>query len=111
MAPWLVTASFGVNHLKPMTSDATSSPPQRRTDLVFRQLDEEEWVIFDPAAERLHALNVTAALVWSRLSGELDMRQIAEEVGAAFDPPVAGENVVHDVQDTIKKFRAGGLLA
>ena len=84
--------------------------PKARGDVVFRQLDEE-WVIFDPAADRLHALNLTAALVWSHCTGELDVSQIADAVGGAFDPPVDHATVLPDVQATLNRFSEEGLLA
>lgn len=83
--------------------------PRARTDVVFRQLDDE-WVIFDPTADRLHALNLTAALVWAHLDGSLDPPAIARAVAAAFDPPPAVEAIAADVVAVIERFRAEGLL-
>ncbi|UCF40657.1 MAG: PqqD family protein [Gemmatimonadota bacterium] len=77
---------------------------------MFRQLDDE-WVLFDPTADRLHALNLTAALVWSHCTGELDAEAIADAVGGAFDPPVAGADILADVRATLDRFRAEGLFA
>lgn len=78
--------------------------------MVFRQLDDE-WVIFDPSADRLHALNLTAALVWSHCTGELAVPEIAHAVGGAFEPPKGGNEIVTDVEATIARFRQEGLLA
>jgi hypothetical protein len=80
-----------------------------RRDVLFRQLDDE-WVLFDPASDRLHTLNLTAALVWSHLDGALDEEEIAREVGAAFEPPVSGPAVAADVREVLRRFRAEGLL-
>jgi hypothetical protein len=93
-----------------MNTRDRSQRPRARPDVVFRQLDEE-WVIFDPAANRLHALNLTAALVWSHCSGELSVLQIADEVGAAFDPPKTGTEITDDVTAAVERFREEGLLA
>ncbi|NIM49632.1 MAG: PqqD family peptide modification chaperone [Gemmatimonadales bacterium] len=87
-----------------------SAHPRGRDDVVFRQLDEE-WVLFDPVTDRLHALNLTAALVWTHLTGELGVPEIADAVGKSFTPPVEGERVVADVEATIERFRGEGLLA
>jgi len=93
-----------------MTPDAHAERPLARDDVVFRQLDQE-WVVFDPSADRLHALNLTAALVWTHCTGEFSVGEIAAEVGAAFNPPVPGENALADVEAVIARFRKEGLLA
>lgn len=93
-----------------MSQDKAAVRPRARDDVVFRQLDEE-WVIFDPAADRLHALNLTAALVWTHCTGEFDASEIAAAVGGAFDPPVDGAAVLPDVQATLTRFGDEGLLA
>ncbi len=87
-----------------------SDRPRARDDVVFRQLDDE-WVIYDPASDRLHVLNLTAALVWTYCTGEHDVRAIAREVGRAFDPPVDGERIGDEVASALGTLRAEGLLA
>ncbi len=95
-----------------MTPADSTAPvrPTARQDVVFRQLDDD-WVIFDPVADRLHSLNLTAALIWSHLTGELAVDEIADAVGASFDPPVEGSAIVHDVRTVLERFREEGLLA
>jgi len=93
-----------------MHTDRSADRPRGRDDVVFRQLDDE-WVLFDPTADRLHALNLTAALVWSHCTGEHDPSAIAAAVGEAFDPPVAGGDILADVRATLDRFRAEGLFA
>ncbi len=88
----------------------TVERPRARQDVVFRQLDEE-WVIYDPAADRLHVLNLTAALVWMHCTGELTNQQIADLVGGAFSRPVDGRQVAPDVEQAIARFRVEHLLA
>lgn len=91
-------------------ADTSLSPhPLARDDVLFRYLDDE-WVIFDPITGRLHALNLTAALVWSECNGERDLTAIAEEVARAFDPPLARDRVFDDVRRAIATFRDQGLL-
>jgi hypothetical protein len=93
-----------------MTTNPSGDRPRGRDDIVFRQLDDE-WVLFDPKADRLHALNLTAALVWSHCMGELDAGAIADAVGGSFDPPVASVDILADVEATLQRFREEGLLA
>jgi PqqD family protein of HPr-rel-A system len=83
--------------------------PKSRSDVICRPLDDS-WVLFDPRAEQLHVLNLSAALVWEHLDGETSLEAIAEAVGSAFDPPMAASQVVEDVRDTLDRFRAAGLL-
>ena len=77
---------------------------------MFRQLDDE-WVLFDPQADRVHALNLTAALVWSHCTGERDAAAIAAAVGGSFDPPLASADILADVEATILRLREEGLFA
>lgn len=93
-----------------MSQDKSAVCPRARDDVVFRQLDEE-WVIFDPVADRLHALNLTAALVWAHCTGEFDASEMAAAVGGAFEPPVDGATVLPDVQATLTRFGDEGLFA
>jgi len=92
-----------------MSAESLPDRPRARDDVVFRQLDEE-WVIFDPVVDRLHALNLTAALVWSHLTGEHSVPQVADAVAAAFATPVEPESVLPEVRDAIERFASEGLL-
>ena len=83
--------------------------PRSRSDVVFRPLDDS-WVLFDPVAEQLHVLNLSAALVWDHLDGESSLEVIAEAVGSAFNPPKTAAEVKADVQQTLARFREAGLL-
>lgn len=91
-------------------NDLASSCPRGRDDVVFRQLDDE-WVIYDPTSDRLHVLNLTAALVWSHCTGDYGVGEIADAVGKAFDPPVTGERIRDDVESALGTLRSEGLLA
>lgn len=76
---------------------------------MFRQLDEE-WVVFDPVRDKLHALNLTAALVWAHLTGDLSIEEIAEQVRAAFGSGAKSDAIVGDVAMAVQRFRDEGLL-
>jgi hypothetical protein len=84
--------------------------PRVRDDVAFREL-ERDWVVFDPVARRLHALNLTAALVWEQCRGDLTVAQIAEAVRAAFAQAPDADAVRRDVEEAVARFRAEGLLA
>ncbi|NIR44553.1 MAG: HPr-rel-A system PqqD family peptide chaperone [Gemmatimonadetes bacterium] len=74
---------------------------------MFRQVDED-WVVFDPAANNLHVLNLTAALIWSHLDGEHSPREISQTVLDAFG--IDADRAAADVEAALERFRAAGLL-
>jgi hypothetical protein len=92
-----------------MDSPASPDRPRTRDGLVFRPLDEE-WVVFDPVADKLHALNLTAALVWTHCTGDATLDEIAAAVGEVFEPAVEGTAILSDVREAVERFRAEGLL-
>ena len=63
------------------------------------------------AADRLHALNLSAALVWTHCTGTHLVGEIAAAVGQAFDRPAPEDEIVRDVESAVARFRAEGLLA
>lgn len=87
-----------------MSATADSWKPRARPDLVFRRVGED-WVVFDPARQDIHVLNLAAALVWSYCTGEMAVSAIEREVRQAWDG-------VDDpgVRDAVEAFRDAGLL-
>lgn len=83
--------------------------PKSRPDVIFRPLDDN-WVLFDPRAGKLHVLNLSAALIWTHLDGETSREAIAEAVGTSFSPPRGAKEVFPDVLETVERFREAGLL-
>lgn len=79
--------------------------PRARDDLVFRRVGED-WVLFDPEGQRLHVMNLAAALVWSYCTGELQPEDIEREVRRAYEDDVEDPGVM----ETLAEFRAAGLL-
>ncbi len=75
--------------------------------MLFRQVDEE-WVVYDPAANELHVLNLSAALVWSHCTGENAPAEIAEALQAAYGLEQARAQA--DVEATLARFQKAGLL-
>ena len=92
-----------------MENDALCVRPRARDDVLFRQLDDD-WVIFDPVSDRLHALNLTAALIWTECTGERDIDEITNRVATVFEPPQPRDRVLSDVLAAIARFREQGLL-
>jgi hypothetical protein len=81
----------------------------RRRDVVFRQLDDE-WVVYDPTGDKIHSLNLTAALVWTNLTGELDVEGVFSAVAESFGDPGSFEDVRGDIERAIGRFRDEGLI-
>lgn len=90
--------------------NASGTGPRGRDDIVFRQLDDE-WVLYDPRSNRIHALNLTAALVWAECTGDASIETIANRVREAFGSSPPASDVTADVEATIARFRTEGLLA
>lgn len=94
---------------KPDAGAPVPDRPRSRDDVVFRELGDE-WVLFDPDAHRLHVLNLTAALVWSRCSGEYAPEEIVRYVRNSFSEPPSEEEVDEDVRKALREFASEGLL-
>jgi hypothetical protein len=92
-----------------MDDHPVTERPRGRSDVIFRPLDDS-WVLFDPKAEQLHVLNLSAALVWTHMDGENSPGSIAEAVGSAFNPPQTAAQVLPDVQAALERFWEAGLL-
>lgn len=77
--------------------------------MIFRQLSDD-WVLFDPASNQIHVLNLAAALVWTSLDGSRPLDEIVREVAESYDE-CSIDAVREDVQSVLSRFRAEGLLA
>ncbi|MGH7457796.1 MAG: PqqD family protein [Longimicrobiaceae bacterium] len=82
--------------------------PAARPGLVLRKAGAE-WLLFDAGGERLHVLNLSAALVWSHCTGELTPAEIAREVESAFASAPPGQ-LPREVDKVLADFRERGLL-
>ncbi len=95
-----------------MSSTSTSALPTHpngRADVVFRPL-AEEWVLFDPVAERIHVLNFTGAVVWAHCTGESTLAEIAESLAGYFEQAPPHERLLRDVEEAVRGFQREGLL-
>ena len=79
---------------------------KRREDLVIRVVDDE-LVILDRIAGRVHRFNCTASYIWNacdqRSASEIAI-QMAEDFG------VPAETMLNDVHATLLEFRRLGLV-
>jgi coenzyme PQQ synthesis protein D (PqqD) len=84
----------------------SETTPEPAADLDINEVDDG-LVIFDPATERVHYLNGTAALVFTLCTGEHDAEAIADLVRRIFgltDPPGP------EVDGCLSQLRREGLI-
>ena len=81
--------------------------PRHAGHLIEYSLDEE-LTLYDPRAEVVHILNLTAAGVWELSDGTQQVSDIAAKLAGLYGlEPGAVEE---DVQDILGQFRQAGLL-
>jgi len=66
-------------------------------------------VLYDPASDRAHLLNRTAAAVWDLVDGATPLAAIADELAAAGG--LAAEDARSDAAAALDRLDAAGLLA
>lgn len=91
----------------PPTPDPDEWRPTGRKELVFRKVGDE-WLLFDPRAQEVHVLNLSAAVVWSHCTGDHTVREIVRATRDAFGE--APEPLGDRVREIVRRFRESGLL-
>ena len=91
------------------TAGGGDSRLKARDDVVCRQVDEE-WVLYDPATEKMHVLNVTAGLVWQHLDGTNSVEDLVILIRDTFEPVAEADVVSRDVRGVLDQFESEGLL-
>ena len=81
--------------------------PSARDDVLFRELDDG-CVLYDPATEKVHSLNATAAFIWCLLDGERSLTDVAAELCRATGADEA--TVLRDVRRAADHLRRQGLF-
>ena len=80
--------------------------PRRVSDLEISQI-VDGYVVYDPATDRVHYLNHTAAVVIELCDGELTVDRIVDLVQGAWDLP---ERPVDEVEACVARFEKVGLV-
>jgi len=91
-----------------MHAAATPERPSARADVALRRVGSE-WVLFDPASDRAHVLNPTAAVIWAYCDGEHDPDAMAEAIAREV-PATDPAQLRRDVGDALRRFAAEGLF-
>jgi hypothetical protein len=81
--------------------------PKTRSELGVVEVGDE-LVVFDPAAELVHHLNPSAALVFGLCDGTATMRETSVELAAATGRPQ--DEVERDVRALVRELRRAELL-
>jgi PqqD family protein of HPr-rel-A system len=71
----------------------------------------EEWVLYDPRTRKLHVLNLTAALVWGLLDGEVSREDVVRELRDTLREVPDDRVLEAEVARVLADFDARGLLA
>jgi len=75
----------------------------RQTGLLVRDLDDEVLVL-DTDADRIHQLNVSASFIWRQLANGASANEIAEHLAKEFD--VVEDQAQRDVSEILRQFVA-----
>lgn len=87
-------------------SETTAWRPRGRDDVVFRRV-AGEWLLFDPASQEIHVLNLPSALAWSFCTGEHGVEEIHREVESAYQEEVPEDQI----RGILDRFHDAGLLS
>lgn len=90
-------------------ADLIPTRPTQRDDVVFRELSGD-WVLFDPETQRLHILNLAAALVWTFCDGTRNLEGLADELSGAFESSPPREEVVEQAREALAQLHREGLF-
>jgi hypothetical protein len=81
--------------------------PVPHDGILFRELDDG-CVLYDPAHEKVHSLNVTAGAIWCLLDGRRSLAQVADELSSALGAD--HDTALQDVLRAVRRFASQGLL-
>ncbi len=81
--------------------------PRANPSVLYREL-RTGCLLYHPDMSEIHALNLTAAYIWSYCDGEMDVAGIATQVAEACRVPLG--DAQRDTQTALRDFRAKKLL-
>jgi hypothetical protein len=88
---------------------ATIREYARRHDLIVQAVDDEV-MILDVAAGRVHQLNATASRIWNECEDAGSAEDLARRLVAGFDEVPEMTLVISDVVATLAEFEQLGLV-
>lgn len=88
-----------------MTED---TKPKPRKDIIAKKLGSE-MMLYDPKSDDVHVLNETSLFIWNSLDGNQTYEAIESIIRKNFEVP-DDQNVLEDITNICRDFRAKGLL-
>ena len=83
--------------------------PVRREDVIYKQLNEAEAILYDLETGCLHVLNSTAMLIWEACDGAHTLEDMVAVIKEQYDR-TDNRDVAKDIRVTLDTFAARGLL-
>lgn len=84
-----------------------SNKIKRVDDVIWREIDGNVVIVKEDGSEII-TLNPTAAYIWDKCSGEIDVSEIAAKMQEQFD--ASFEEIYDDVITAVKRLEDMGLL-
>ena len=81
--------------------------PKARADLTFVPI-EDEAILYDPEAVRLHHLNPSAALIFQLCDGSGTVKELARDIAEELELP--HDEILNQVRSVVNHFRHSGIL-
>ena len=79
-----------------------------RKNLICKKLGDEA-MLYDPATENVHVLNITSLFIWNLLDGKHSSQEIESKMRENFT--ISPEtNVQDDIAKILEEFKGKGLL-
>lgn len=82
--------------------------PRQSAEIVQQQIGKET-LLLDGQGKTVHVLNATALVIWEGCDGNHTIPQIEARLRERFELPNQ-HTLSQDVADTLKQFRAKGLV-
>lgn len=82
--------------------------PQHRSDLIVQSAGKET-ILYDPVADTIHVLNLSAHTIWELCDGQHSLGEIIAHMKTYFNN-TSGHNIEADVKTVLDIWRNGNLI-
>jgi hypothetical protein len=104
---WLTAEGVTIAHYGEMSSGGAAMPLRKRSEGLLIREEQDEVLVLDEAAGRIHQLNPTAAFIW-RMCDNTCPTGIAKALAEAYE--VQEDAALEDVSRSLAELRSLGLL-
>jgi uncharacterized protein YeeX (DUF496 family) len=77
--------------------------PKRREDIITREIEDQEMILYDPQEGLIHVINATAAYIWSLCDGVSSIHDIVASMKEEYD--IQDESIEADVLAAISQLK------